>query len=587
MLVVRSTMRTPPPARRIPAARDTADDEANQDFFEIFGGSGPEAGSAPIGLEGVMTVRLAILTLLSVLGVTCVLAMPPSGAGAAPEQAWQWQTPLVRFEPQPGTTVIVDGVGELRGTVELRRQGGGIAVINELPLDEYLLGLGEVPSTWPAAALEAQAIAARTFAVRTAYTPSSAPHRAAGADICATEACQVYDGVDRERRDVGGAWAAAVRSTSNRVLLYEGAPILAKYASSNGGQSEDGGYPYLPAVNDPDDAAVSPHATWQSTVSLTEIERAVPGAGRLVEVNRAGDVVVLRREQPDGTLLDEGLAPLAFRHALNRGVSTPPGVPVPVPSHRFVARTQDGVVVLDGSGYGHLVGMSQYGALGKAQRGMSADDILASYYAGIRPTGVDAGTLPALIRVAVALDVPQVLVRPSGGRFRVRAADGAAIAQLAGGEWQATPEAGELRISGAAAPSGLQAKRIRPDTIRMSLGVAARVEVLDPAVRSLGVLDEGSHDVPVANIDRVAVVADAGGGRVDRVDLGRPPPHARPVTVAAPLVAEEPPRAPARGPQRVAPVLVAALVVALAAAATARVHRAPRRPTAADQRPSM
>lgn len=524
-----------------------------------------------------MAVRLAILGLLSVLGAVALAVQPTTGAGAA-DHGWQWQTPVVRFEPEPGTTVTVDGVGELRGTLELRRYGGGVAVINELPLDEYLLGLAEVPSTWPAAALEAQVIAARTFAIRTLLTPSSAPHRAAGADICATESCQVYDGVDRERRDVGGAWAAAVRATSNRVLLYEGAPILAKYASSNGGQSDDGGYPYLPAAPDPDDAAVSPHATWQSVVPLAEIERVLPGGGRLVEVNRAGDVVVLRREQPDGSLLDEGLAPLAFRRALNRGVPTPPSVPVPVPSHRFVARTQDGVVVLDGSGYGHLVGMSQYGALGKAQRGMSADDILASYYAGLRPTSVDPAALPPLIRVAVALDVPEVAVRPNGGRFRVRAADGAPIAELADGDWRATPDSDALQVAGAAAPTALQAKRIRPDIVRVSLGVPARVEVLDPGARSLGVLDAGTHDLAVSDVDRVAVVADAGGGRVDRVELDRPRVPAPPVTVAVRAVVElaSPRHRPRQTPPTpdVAPAAAVSAVAAVAAAgATAGVHR--------------
>jgi peptidoglycan hydrolase-like amidase len=270
------------------------------------------------------------------------------GAGAANDQAWQWQTGVVRFEPQPGATVAVDGVGEFRGTVELRRVGAATAVINELPLEEYLLGLAEVPSTWPAAALEAQAIAARTFAVRSALTPSSGAHRAAGADICATESCQVYDGVDRERRDVGGAWAAAVRATANRLLLDRGAPILAKYASSNGGQSEDGGYPYLRATPDPDDAAISPYAAWQSVIPLADVERALPGAGHLVEVNRAGDDVALLREQPDGTTVAEGLAPLDFRRALNRSVPTPAAVPVTVPSHRLVDRSEKRAVVLNG-----------------------------------------------------------------------------------------------------------------------------------------------------------------------------------------------------------------------------------------------
>ena len=485
-----------------------------------------------------------------------------------------WPTAVVRFEPQPGATVAVEGIGELRGTVELRRVPEGIAVINELPLDEYLLGLAEVPSTWPAAALEAQAIAARTFAVRSALVPSSAPHRLAGADICATEACQVYQGVERERRDVAGAWAAAVRSTSNRLLLHDGAPILAKYASSNGGHAEDGGYPYLPAAPDPDDAGVSPYTTWQSVIPLAEIEQALPGAGRLLEVNGAGDVVVLRREQPDATIVDEGLAPLDFRRALNRVVPTPAGVPVPVPSHRFAAHTQGDVVVLDGSGYGHLVGMSQYGALGKALRGMGADDILAAYYAGIRSTPVDPAALPPLIRVAMRLDATDVKVQPVGGRFRVRAADGAAIAELTGGEWSVTPEPEALLVAGNAPPTALRAERVRASVVRVWLGAAARVEVVDRTARSVGVLDAGPHDLLVADVDRVVVVADAGGGRVERAEVG-PVARAHVATAgAAAAIATQPPQTPPmRVPRRAVPALVAAGAAALAGVGATRARR--------------
>jgi len=532
---------------------------------------GAERGQArPPGGSKSHEMRAAAAALL----VCVALALVPAPARATTAT---WTTPVVRFEPEPGTTIQVEGVGELRGTIELRRTGGGVAVINELALEDYLLGLAEVPSTWPAAALQAQAIAARTFAVRAALTPSSAPHRQAGADICATQACQVYDGIDREERDAGGAWAEAVRATANRLLLHDGAPIMAKYASSNGGQSDDGGYPYLPATPDPDDAATSPYATWRSTVALADVERAVPGAGRLVEVNRAADVVVLRREQPDGSIVDEGVAPLAFRRALNGGVPTPAGVPVPVPSHRFTARTDSGTVVIDGAGYGHLVGMSQYGALGKALRGMGTDDILASYYGGIRSTPVDPAALPPVIRVAVALDEPAVTVEPVGGRFRVRAADGAAIAQLARGAWHVAADRDTLDVDGSVRPIALKAARVVPEVVRIELAAPAHVDVLDPAPRSLGVLDAGTHDLPVAPSAPVAVVADAGGGRVERVEVQPQAPAsaaaAAPSSVATVLAASNAaPSSPAE-PTRAGPAAVAAVAAGTVAVWSGRLAR--------------
>lgn len=456
---------------------------------------------------------------MAMCAVLLALAVP---AATADEQR-SWTTPSVRFEPQPGTTLEVEGIGELRGSIEVRRTAGGLAVINDLPLEEYLLGLAEVPSTWPAAALEAQVIAARTYAVRSMLVKSSAPHRVAGADICATQACQVYDGVDRERRDSGGAWTAAVRATAGRMLLYRGSPILAKYSSSNGGRSDPGGAPYLPLVEDPDDLAVSPWARWTSRIPLDQVAAALPGPGVLVEMNRAGDVTVLRREQPDGTLVDQGYRPDEVRRALNRTASTPSGVPVPVPSIRFTARTEEGVAVLDGGGYGHLTGMSQYGALGKAQRGMSADDILAAYYGGLRPVAIAPEQLPPTIRVAVALDEPSVAIRSTTGRFRIRAGDGAAIAHLTGGGWRVAPAAGAVAVSGPAPAVGLAALRSADDVVEVSLAVPAHVAVHDGGeVRPLGVLDAGVHQVPVADVETVTVQADAGGGRIEQLAVGRP-----------------------------------------------------------------
>lgn len=504
-----------------------------------------------------------VLGALALLGALAMPAVASSGEAS-------WTTPTVRLEPTPGATLVVEGVGEFRGNIVIARAGAGLAVINELPLDEYLLGVAEVPSTWPAAALEAQVVAARTFAVRSALTSSSAPHRRAGADICATQACQVYDGVHRERRDVDGRWTAAVRRTANRLLLHKGAPILAKYSSSNGGLSDPGGMPYLLAVPDPDDQATSPWAHWRSMIALDDIARAMPGAGRLIEVNRAGDVVVFRREQPDGAVVDEGMSPIDVRRALNAGVPTPPGVPVPVPSTRFLARTEAGMVVLEGGGYGHLVGMSQYGALGKALRGMGADDILAAYYGGIRPVAVDPARLPSMIRVAVALDTPVVRMRSANGRFRVRGADGASIAELVGGEWTATPEGDGLRVTGPAGAAGLRAERLKANVVRVTLDVASRVMVEDASARDLGVLEAGIHELAVADVPTIAIVADPGGGRLERVEVA-----AAPIAVALAEVRASTPETahtPASSP-KVVPAIVAAAAAALVLGGGVRIRR--------------
>ena len=92
----------------------------------------------------------------------------------------------------------------------------------ERPLDEYLLGIYEMPGDWPMEALKAQAVAARSYAL--AYTDNGAK------EICTTQACQVYKGGNK-----GGNWEAAVKATTGEVMVSGGQVISAWYASTAGG----------------------------------------------------------------------------------------------------------------------------------------------------------------------------------------------------------------------------------------------------------------------------------------------------------------------------------------------------------------
>ena len=317
-------------------------------------------------------------------------------------------TDVARIEPlpvpagAPTPTVSLAGVGEYRGLLEVRRAGGGVGAVNEVALDDYLKGISEVPSGWPAEVLRAQAIAARTYLLWTLGNGPAGEAAALGAQICATESCQVYSGVAKERAPHGEQWAAAVRDTAGLALLSGGAPILAKYSACNGGRSVSGGKPYLKAVDDPDDARCPLHR-WGLTVSYDDIGRAlaVPGTVKGVRAP-GGDVVV--DWSGDG---DQGgritVPRTQFRAKVGGAVPPPPDRSRTVPSILFTLRADDGarVATLDGRGFGHGIGMSQWGAYGKAQRGMKAAAILAAYYGGIQPTKVPPGKLPARVRVAV------------------------------------------------------------------------------------------------------------------------------------------------------------------------------------------
>src|SRR5262249_9503188 len=134
-----------------------------------------------------------------------------------------------RIESLDGTSPITINGHAYRGALELT-SGGGVHVINDLNLEDYVRGLSEVPSSWPAEALKAQAIAARSYAL---WTLSTKP------TICPTTACQVYTGMDKENAPYGAQWVAAVQATAGQVLLYQGKPIMAMYSSSDGGHTKN------------------------------------------------------------------------------------------------------------------------------------------------------------------------------------------------------------------------------------------------------------------------------------------------------------------------------------------------------------
>jgi SpoIID/LytB domain protein len=160
-------------------------------------------------------------------------------------------------------------------------------------MQKYLFGLGEVPASWPAAALEAQAIAGRTYAF--------SKIKRLGQHLSPCD-CAVYDSVadqaytgDTKRTGSGQYWAAwknAVSNTNRKVILYDGDPIQALYSSSSGGHTEHnenvwGGaaIPYLRGVLDKaDKVAANPNHKWSVNMTWGALRQkldAAWGIGRL------------------------------------------------------------------------------------------------------------------------------------------------------------------------------------------------------------------------------------------------------------------------------------------------------------------
>jgi stage II sporulation protein D len=134
---------------------------------------------------------------------------------------------------------------------------GGVTAVNKVSLDNYTAGVvpEEVPTSWQRAAVNAQAIAARTYGAYSVDHPANRRY-----DICDTSWCQVYGGhahYDTAGRLVWHDYPRAATATAGQVLEYNGSPIFAQFGASNGGWMVAGGQPYLVSKADPYDNAAS------------------------------------------------------------------------------------------------------------------------------------------------------------------------------------------------------------------------------------------------------------------------------------------------------------------------------------------
>ena len=197
--------------------------------------------------------------------------------------------PLSFSNPTRGMVRVAQPDGtqrDYRATVRTARSGSGAMSLSVVPLDSYLRSVvpSEMSPSWPAAALQAQAVAARTFAMH------QKAQKAAGSlfDTCDTTACQVYKGYagysSTGTRTVyeDDRTTAAVSATTGVGVFYGGAPALTQFGSSNGGRTVASSAPYLVSKNDPYDAVPSGStSTWTRTLAVASVEKAYPSTGTL------------------------------------------------------------------------------------------------------------------------------------------------------------------------------------------------------------------------------------------------------------------------------------------------------------------
>ncbi len=258
--------------------------------------------------------------------------------------------------------------------------------IREMALEEYLVGVvaAEMPASFPEEALKAQAVAARSYAI---YCAAGGKH--GEADLCADPGCcQAWLSVGELRERWGEGWEdklerirRAVEATAGQSLRYQGEPVFAAFHSSSAGATEDCGAvwnprPYLVSVDSPETAADVPGYLSSLRCDPLDFRDAILSV--CPEADFSGE-----EEDWIGPLRRDGSGRVASVELGGQELSgTRLRSLFSLRSTAFSLDYEDGLFVFTVSGYGHGVGMSQYGAMVMARDGADYRSILAHYYPG-------------------------------------------------------------------------------------------------------------------------------------------------------------------------------------------------------------
>ena len=331
----------------------------------------------------------------------------------------------ISVQPASGTTIFCDGK-EYRGYIYIeKRHNGELLVINYVGTDDYVSSvLGkEMSYTWPKEALKAQSVCTRNFVLTRNGT-----HKEYGFDVCTTTHCQVYGGVASEHENT----RAAVEETKGILGKYNGEVVGLYFFATSGGQTEDvenvwgSPYGYLRSVPDTyENPEKASRYKWEVTLSKSEIEEklktsgydigsvnkitidSTTNTGRVTQMTIYGTngKQTFKREKcrtilglysqkfsivPNITIrlhTTAGASQMPLYAQSAEGVSGIGGYSVltgdNVISTIDIDTSGAETYSINGGGYGHGVGMSQWGARGMAENGFTYDQILKHYFTGI------------------------------------------------------------------------------------------------------------------------------------------------------------------------------------------------------------
>ena len=289
----------------------------------------------------------------------------------------------IRLSPAKGGTISTGGRA-YRGEFDIILTDDGLDVVNIVGMEDYLKGVvpSEMNSFWPSSALKAQAIASRSFALWRCLKRKNKDY-----DVTDDTFSQVYKGVSGEN------WRTtrAVADTRGLVLEYDGKVLPAYFHSCCGGHTENAGevwnhdLPPLKGVKCPW-CRWSPYYRWQVRIPPDRLQQGLKAEGydvKKIEDIREGEGDASGRMKEVSVRTRDGW----FRVPVNdmrRGVGTKY-----LKSTKFKIKKYPRFFLFNGYGWGHGVGMCQWGAFGLALRWRSAEFILKYYYPGAKIVPVE------------------------------------------------------------------------------------------------------------------------------------------------------------------------------------------------------
>lgn len=337
---------------------------------------------------------------------------------------------IVAAPLEKGDTISVNsiqrsyGTPTYDGTVEIRKEGEGLLLINELYLEDYLTRVvpSEMPDSYEKEALKAQAVCARTYAFRQIQGNAYSKY---GAHVDDSTRFQVYNNLPTSSKT-----AEAVRETYGKLLFYDNEPIEAFYFSTSCGHTTDGSvwggdpvqFPYLDGCllqegrgvlnlstnsdfeefikkkDYPAYDSAFPMYRWETTVTNRQLEEEITEVGSILNITVTergvgGIVKKLRIEGSDGIMTVNGegqvraklgnkyMAITKLDGTLMKNFDSLPSAYIAI-ENQGVDDNNITTFRIYGGGFGHGVGMSQNGAQGMAKGGKNFEDILKFYYYG-------------------------------------------------------------------------------------------------------------------------------------------------------------------------------------------------------------